>query len=99
MEATATGMQKFMMGDLQVSLGVIARLSPDEVFGALRRHARGERGYLPAEEWEAKKSSLGHGFADFSAYLANDGTEFWIMTKGDRSATTVLLPRETRMMM
>ncbi len=99
MEATETGTRKFVMGDLEISLGVIVQLPSKEVFAALRRHVRGDRGDLSMTEWEEKKSSLAEDCGLFSAYRANDGTEFWIMTKEDRSATTILLPNETRTMM
>ena len=99
MEATATGRPAVLTGELQISLGVILHVRDKEVFAALRRHVGGERGDLPIEEWEAKKSYVGIGFAVFSAHLASDGTEFWIMTKQDRSATTVLLPKEARIVM
>ena len=99
MEATERGTGGVLRGDLEISLGVIMRLSPDEVFAALGRHVRGDRGDLPEEDWEEKKLSLAGGFELFSAYLANDGTEFWIMTKEDQSLTTVLLPKESRTMM
>ena len=29
-----------------------------------------------------------------SVYYAQDGTKFWIITEGDRSVTTVLLPED-----
>jgi hypothetical protein len=38
--------------------------------------------------------ALEGGTGLLSQYLSQDGTTFWVLTKGDRSVTTILLPNE-----
>lgn len=60
----------------------------------LDRHIRGDWGEVPnADKWE-NNHSVQHGFRILSAYTTNTGDQLWIITEGDRSATTFLLPDE-----
>jgi hypothetical protein len=38
--------------------------------------------------------SVAHGFRLLSSYTTVAGEKLWIITEGDRSGTTVLLPEE-----
>jgi hypothetical protein len=38
--------------------------------------------------------SMAHGFRLLSSYRTDAGEKLWIITEGDRSATTLLLPEE-----
>ena len=64
------------------------------VLAGLRRHARGDWGDLEEEDREANDGALASGERLLSAYSADDGTKFWVITEWDRSATTVLFPEE-----
>jgi len=64
------------------------------VVKALCRHATGNWGVLCEEDVRENELSLEKGFRLFSAYHAEDGTKFYVITEADRSVTTVLLPED-----
>jgi len=51
-------------------------------------------GVLAAEDQLANLQAVREGTRVFSAYELRDGTRIWIITEADRSATTILLPKE-----
>ena len=69
------------------------RLSTEEVFTAMCRHASGDWGNLCPEDTLANDDAVRNGDRLLSAYGKGD-QRFWIITEGDRSATTVLLPED-----
>lgn len=69
-------------------------IPPSEMAQALRRHARSDWGDLDDEDRRANDRALQEGTRLLSAYHSTHGTKFWIITEGDRSVTTVLLPDE-----
>ena len=61
----------------------------------LVRHLSGDWGTLCESDREENELSLREGFRLLSVYpLAESGETLWIITEGDRSATTLLLPSE-----
>jgi hypothetical protein len=86
--------EKFPLGRLLMTPGARDSIPPSETMQALRRHAHGDWGDLDDEDRQANESALQNGARLLSAYVASNGTKFWIITEADRSATTVLLPRE-----
>ena len=65
----------------------------------LRRHARGDWGELCEEDKEANAGALRTGARLMSAYALPDGAKLWLITeaedeRGNRAATTLLLPEE-----
>ena len=82
------------LGQLVMTPGVRDAISPEEVFAALARHARGDWGSVGKEDWKENDLSLKEGFRILSAYESRDGTKFWIITESDRSSTCLLLPSE-----
>src|SRR3954471_22158301 len=85
---------KFPLGRLCITPGAMEELEPDEVLQSLCRHARGDWGDCCEEDWQSNVEALGDGLRLFSVYHTKAGLKFWIITEADRSATTVLLPRE-----
>lgn len=69
------------------------RLSTEEVFTAMCRHASGDWGNLCPEDTLANDDAVRNGDRLLSAYGKGD-QRFWIITEGDRSVTTVLLPED-----
>ena len=85
---------KYSMGRLFMTPGVAADLPMREVHEALCRHAQGDWGDVGPEDWAANDQSVQDGSRMLSSYRTIGGIKFWIITEGDRSMTTVLLPEE-----
>jgi len=84
---------------LNLGFQTVARLASQkldmvDIYAALARHASGDWGDVDGSDWSANDEALERGGRILSSYRAKDGTKFWIITEGDRSATTVLLPEE-----
>ena len=60
----------------------------------IKRHISGDWGELCADDVEANNQALLDGDRLFSSYEAEFGFKVWIITEGDRSATTILLPAD-----
>ena len=86
--------QKFPLGRVVATRGVLAAIPQAEITQALDRHAQGDWGEVGAEDARENELSLKEGFRLLSAYTSADGVRFWIVTEADRSATTLLLPEE-----
>lgn len=85
----------FPVGQVYLTRGVLDQLhNSSAVLTALWRHAAGDWGEVCAEDKELNDRALIDGTRLLSAYVAEDGTRFWVITEADRSATTVLLPEE-----
>ena len=89
---------RLRLGRLLMTRGIDDRVAVSEslaigVLDALRRHARGDWGEVCEADRKANDWSLAHGERLLSAY-AIDGERVWIITESDRSATTILFPRE-----
>ena len=59
----------------------------------LARHVRGDWGDVPPEDAAENALSLREGFRVLSSY-AIAGETVWIITEANRSATTLLFPRQ-----
>ena len=82
---------RFPLGRTVATPGAIA-LGVD--LGALlRRHAAGDWGDVGADDARANDADVGRGGRLLSAYQTAAG-RVWVITEGDRSATTALLPSE-----
>lgn len=84
----------FPLGLTVSTPGALDAVPPSEMLQAMRRHARGDWGDLDEDDRRANDDALKNGGRLFSAYKTKTGTNFWIITEADRSATTVLLPSE-----
>ena len=82
---------RFPLGQLLITANATVRLSTEEVFAALKRHASCDWGDLCPEDSLANDTALLQGGRLFSAY-GQDDSRFWVITEADRSVTTVLLP-------
>jgi len=85
---------KFELGHLCATPGVLDSVLQEEMLSALKRHARGDWGELGPEDAQRNDCSVKEGSRILSAYRSSTGVRFWIITEGDRSATTMLLPEE-----
>ena len=85
---------KFPLGELRITPGITGVMTRDEAFDALIRHMTGDWGDLDKHDWKQNDIALERGFRLFSRYVTPAGTPFWIITKHDRSVTTIRLPEE-----
>ena len=85
---------RFPLGRTVITRGALDALDSEEVRVAMGRHVRGDWGDLCEEDRQANDAALRIGTRLLSAYHAQDGRKFWIITEANRSVTTVLLPEE-----
>jgi hypothetical protein len=81
---------KFPLGQVVITPGAQAALSPEDVEAALGRHSAGDWGELDSEDRTENEFSLREGFRLLLAYAAGE-TRFWVITEADQSVATVLL--------
>lgn len=85
---------RFPLGSLVATPNALAALTDWDLQVALQRHAGGDWGDLCNQDKEANSTALLRGGRLLSAFHAQNGTKFWIITEADRSATTILLPED-----
>ena len=85
---------RFLTGQLVITPPALRRLSRGEILRALRRHARGDPGDFTGQDPRRRPRVLLEGCRRFSAYRAEDGTRFLIVTEADQRLTTVMLPED-----
>jgi len=92
---------RFSLGQTVATPGALEALRRNNSTGLeyLRRHASGDWGIVCEEDKEANNEALKSGARLLSAYFLPDETKLWIITdaeddKGNRQATTFLLPEE-----
>ena len=86
---------RFELGRVVATPGALdlceeANVSPSSI---IHRHAWGDWGEIPPEDARENERSLKYGWRVMGSYPVGDGT-IWVLTEADRSATTLLLPRE-----
>ncbi len=92
---------KSPLGQVLATPGAMQALkeSGQEAAFFLDRHARGDWGQLCPEDAQLNDEALKSGDRIISAYCTLKGVKLWIITeatdgKGQRAATTILLPSE-----
>jgi hypothetical protein len=85
---------RFELGHLVITATATEALDPSGVLSALHRHARGDWGDLSEDDRLANEEALANGYRLLSVYADRRDTPFWIITEGDRSYTTILLPSD-----
>ena len=74
------------------ALRVLAEAGEDPL-QYLTRHTSGDWGVLDAQDRRENERSLKHGWRLLSSYPVGE-ERIWIITKADRSVTTILLPED-----
>jgi hypothetical protein len=91
----------FPLGQTDITSNARDRIHTEDIRIGLERHARGDWGELCAEDRQSNDEALrrggilqtvGHMLQ--SVYHDRHGTEFWVLSDGDRGTTTVLLPED-----
>lgn len=70
------------------------RKSGDDPGRFLTRHRQKDWGVVSADDKKANDDAMENGDRILSAYLLRNNVKIWIITEGDRSVTTILLPEE-----
>jgi hypothetical protein len=84
----------FALGEVRITPGAEAILTPPEITRVLHRHQHGDYGEMEPVDVHRNNSGLRNCIMVMSVYRAADGTEFWIKTHGTRSHTLIMLPGE-----
>ena len=86
----------FPLGQIVATPGCLRALerAGEQAGDFLRRHQRHDWGIVCAEDRRANDSALTEGTRLLSAYRLSNSVKIWIITEGDRSVTTLLLPDE-----
>lgn len=90
-------MPKFELGQIVATPGALQaiRSSGQTPSQFLRRHVNGDWGeHLDGHDYKQNQIALREGGRLLSAYQTRKGEDLWVITEGDRSATTILLPSE-----
>ena len=87
-------MPKFPLGETRMTVNAREVLPELDVLMALQRHHSADWGDVDAHDRQINDSGLHCGGRLFSVYKSVRGQQFYIITEGDRSATTVLLPED-----
>lgn len=84
------------LGIIVATPGAIDALagSKESSWDLLTRHRNGDHGDLPDEDKQTNAMAIKNGWRIMSSYTLTSGVRLWVLTEGDRSATTILLPEE-----
>ena len=83
----------FSLGDIVVTANAQRTLSQAELAKGLAKHATGDWSAMCEDDRDQNELALDQGRQIFSAF-GNAERAFWIISKADRSATTILLPTD-----
>ncbi len=86
--------QAVRLGEIVLTSNVKTTLSNIDVQRALQRHSNRDWGELCPEDVEANENALHFGLRLFSIYCSSKGVRFYVITKWDRSVTTIALEDE-----
>jgi hypothetical protein len=92
--AIIRSLSRFPLGDVAITNGVPDAVDADEAMLCLARHALGDWGDVPEDDWLENQHALENGLRLMSVYKTSSGVKFWIITEWDRSVTTILMPDE-----
>jgi hypothetical protein len=85
---------KFLLGQLVATPGALDRLTFEQVHDLIERHRSGDCGDVSEHDWLANDRALVEGSRIFSSFNISKYVRIWVITEGNRSATTILLPCE-----
>lgn len=89
---------KLPLGKIYASMGAVATFAAafesDDPDTYLARHENGDWGEADEHDRRANDFAVERGERVLSAYTLRTGERIWIVTEGDRSSPTILLPSE-----
>jgi len=83
---------KFVLGELVITPAALQAVPAEEIYRGIDRHVCGDWGEVSDADRVENEFALRHGLRLLSVYELKSGARFWVLTEGDRTATTVLLP-------
>lgn len=84
----------FPLGEIRMTPGAEAILTPLHLTEFLQRHQHGDYGEIEPEDDHQNRRGLAQCGMIMSVFQSADGTAYWIQTHGIRSHTLILLPGE-----
>ena len=91
----------FKLGSVVATPGALESLDKagQTPWQLLVRHVQGDFGEVDAEDRQANEEAIKDGSRILSAYVLKTGVRLWVITeaeddRGNRAATTLLLPEE-----
>ena len=84
----------FRLGVVCSTPAVQTLVGLSDILTALKRHLCGDWGNVGPEDAKANDEAVREGTRILSVYQSASGHTFWIITEGDRSATTIILPED-----
>ena len=85
----------FELGRIIITPAAKAVIPAAEIMRAFGRHVSGDWGDISDDDWEINNGAVIHESGLIhSIYKSRGETKFWVITKADSSATTVLLPSD-----
>lgn len=85
---------RYPLGKVVITATARDAIAIEAIQMALARHERGDWGNVSASDFAANDHALVTRGRLLSVYEDSLGTTFWIITEGDRSSTTILLPED-----
>ncbi len=85
---------KFPLGRIAATVNIIEKVDLSDILLLLQRHAQCDWGDVEEGDRLKNQQALDEGSRLVSSYEMGNGTSIWIVTEGDRSATTVLFPSD-----
>jgi hypothetical protein len=87
---------RFALGGMRITPFATDALqkSGDNVALLIRRHMSGDWGDLDDYDKTQNDEGVERGLRILSSYTLSSGDRLWVITEGDRSATTVMTPDE-----
>ena len=91
---------RFPLGQVLTTPGALEafRQAEQEPLEFLKRHQVGDWGGVSPEDDRENEISLRPGFRLLSTFQLGTGVKIWVISERDRSATTILLPSESRIL-
>jgi hypothetical protein len=85
---------KFRLGHIVATPNALSTLTQEEILTAIQRHQAGDWGDVSEADRQANEVAIKDCSRLWSVYRTETGTKFWVITEGDRSRTTILLPED-----
>jgi hypothetical protein len=86
----------FPTGPIVATPGALRLMERHQVspISLLTRHVQGDWGIVGPEDAASNNEAIAQGDRILSSYVVHGGDRVWVITEGDRSVTTLLLPSE-----